>query len=190
MRQLCLATMGLEQVGLTHGDIRLASMLLDSNWNLKLSDLDRATRIGEDIAVITELFGRLLSKEDDGDTGTYGKAGVRTDSFAIRSVFYTLLRGHEPYKTESWGTDHFVILGENFQQREFAPLTSSAGDAIISKCWNGEYHSIKELVAEFPDDTEQHDLVVEEQEFTTLRHLESECRSFIKSGLVDRLKRY
>jgi serine/threonine protein kinase len=46
MRQLCLAAMGLGKVGLTHGNIRPGNMLLDSNWNLKLSDIDRAIDIG------------------------------------------------------------------------------------------------------------------------------------------------
>jgi atypical protein kinase C zeta type len=188
MRQLCLAAMGLEKVGLTHGDIRPGNMLLDSKWNLKLSDIDRAIDIGEEITVLTEPFGRLLSEGDDGVTGSYGKAGARTETFAIGSVYYTLLRGHEPYETESWGTDHFVILSEKFQDREFPPLANSTGDAIIGKCWNGEYHSMAELSAEFPDGAEQDDTAIEDEEFMGLRQLE--CKRFIKSGLVDTLERY
>ena len=52
MRQLGFAAARLEYVGLTHGDIRPANMLLDSDWNLKLSDMDRATKVGEEIAVL------------------------------------------------------------------------------------------------------------------------------------------
>ncbi|KIW86167.1 hypothetical protein Z517_01562 [Fonsecaea pedrosoi CBS 271.37] len=109
-------------------------MLLDSNRNLKLADMDRAVRIGEEIAVLTEPFGWLLSKDDDGDPGTYGLAGARTETFAVGSIYYTLLRGHEPYETESWGRDHFVTLAEKFQFRQFPPLTNSASDAIVRKC--------------------------------------------------------
>lgn len=108
MRQLCLAAAGLERIGLCHGDIRPANMLLDVKFNLKLCDFDRTTKTGEDIAVLTEPFGRLLKKDEGPNAGTYGKAGVRTDTFAIGSVYYTLLRGHEPYEKESWGRDHFV----------------------------------------------------------------------------------
>lgn len=45
MRQLCLAVGGLKKIGLAHGDIRPGNMLLDADWNLKLSDFDRAMNI-------------------------------------------------------------------------------------------------------------------------------------------------
>lgn len=51
--------------------------------------------------VLTETYERLLDTEEEGAAGTYGMAGARTEIFAIGSVYYTLLRGHEPYETES-----------------------------------------------------------------------------------------
>jgi hypothetical protein len=180
--------MGLEEFGLTHGDVPPGDMLFDSNWNLKLSDIDRAINIGEEITVLTGPVGRLLREEEDGVSGGYGKARDWTETFAIGSVYYHLLRGHEPYEAESWDTDHFVILSEKFQDREFPMLANSTGDAIMGKCWNGEYHSMAELLAEFPDGAEEDDPAVDDQEFMELRQLE--CKKFIESALVDTLERY
>lgn len=188
MRQLCLAAAGLERIGLVHGDIRPGNMLLDANWNLKLSDLDRGMEIGENIAVLTEPFGRLLNEQDGEGSGTYGKAGARTETFAIGSVYYTLLRGHEPYETEYWGRDRFVILCEKFQNKEFPSLTDAAGDAIIRKCWSGEYQRVKELLAEFTDDVEQDESTDKDQKWLKTRQIE--CEKLIQSGLVDTLNRY
>ena len=188
IKQLCHAAAGLERVGLLHGDIRPANMLLDAEWNLKLSDLDRGMKIGEDVMVLTEPFGRLLDREDGGGVGTYGKAGARTETFAIGSVYYTLIRGHEPYEVESWGRNHFVILSEKFQKKEYPPLTNSAEDTIIRKCWNGEYRHVSELLAEFTRNTAQNEAAGEEQEWFNIRQME--CEAFIQSGTVDTLERY
>ncbi|CAD0056144.1 unnamed protein product [Aureobasidium pullulans] len=77
MEQLCDVAATLERLGLAHNDIRPGNMLLDAERNLKLADLDRI------------------------DAGSYGKVGARTEIFAIGSVFYSLLRGYEPYETEN-----------------------------------------------------------------------------------------
>jgi len=188
MYQLCLAVAGLEKVGLIHGDIRPHNMLLDKYQDLKLCDLDRAGDVGKVIEVLIEPFGRLLSEYDVGEVGTYGKAGARTETFAIGSVYYTLLRGYEPYKTESWGGDHFVILIEKFQKREFPLLTASVHDEIIRKCWNGEYRSVTELLAEFTGSARQQDTPVADKEW--LKGRRSECMKFIESGFVVTLERY
>ena len=188
MRQLGLAAAGLEEHGLVHGDIRPGNMLLDSNWNLSLSDMDRAMMIGEEVAVMTEPFGRLIGKEDGEGTGSYGNASARTETFAIGSVYYTLTRGYEPYETESWGEEHYVVLSEKFQNKEFPSLTDSATDVVISKCWNGEYHSVKDVLTEFAHNAGVDDPAVEDQEWLELRQVE--CKEFIKSGFVDTLQRF
>lgn len=104
------AAAALEEFGLTYGDVRPGNMLLDSNWNLKLNDIDRAMKIGEEVTVITE---------DGEGASTYGKAGARTKT--LGSVYYTLLRGHEPLKTEAWGREHLVILSKKFQDKDIPP---------------------------------------------------------------------
>ena len=73
-------------------------MLLDADRNLKLSDLDREIKIGENIGVLIKPFGRLLNEENGGGASIYGKTGARTEIFIIGFIYYTLLRGHEPYE--------------------------------------------------------------------------------------------
>ena len=68
--------------------------------SLHRSDIARAMKIGERIAVMTEPFGRLLGKEDGEGADGYGKAGAWTETFTIGSVSYTLTRSYEPYETE------------------------------------------------------------------------------------------
>ena len=187
MRQLCLTAAGLERIGLCHGDIRPGNMLLDANRNLKLSDLDRGMKIGEDIEVLTEPFGRLLAEGDGAGAGSYGKAGARTEIFSIGSVYYTLLRGHEPYEAESWGENHFVILSEKFQKREFPVLTNSVEDKIVRKCWNGEYESVSELLMEVVGNNRQSNIAREDREWLETQRLK--CKKFVQSGLINTLNR-
>ena len=71
MKQLCLAAADLERIELCHEDIRPRNMLLNANRDLRLSDLDRETKIRENIAMLFESFERILNQKDDVDADTY-----------------------------------------------------------------------------------------------------------------------
>lgn len=173
MEQLCDVAAAFERLGLAHNDIRPGNMLLDAGCNLVLADLDRGTKVGEVIDVLTEPFGRLLNRSEGEGAGTYGKAGARTEIFAIGSVFYSLLRGYEPYEMDWWGDDHFVSLNDKLQRKSFPPLSESIEDNIIRKCWHGEYHQVKDLLNE-----------VREKNKSTRK---IECEKLIESGGISRL---
>lgn len=81
-----------------------------------------------------------------------------------------------------------LFLARNSKIQSFPLLIDSATDVIISKCWNREYHSVKDLLAEFADGTELDDLAIEDHEWLELR--QAECKAFIKSGCIDTLERY
>ena len=112
--------------------------------------------------------------------------GVETATLRLPvafSIYYTLLRGHEPHETASLGDDHVVTRREKFQDKEFPLPTGPIGDIIIHKCWNGEYRSISELSAELAGSDRQHLAASEDQKWLEMRKLE--CKSFIERGSVD-----
>lgn len=100
MRQLYLAVTALKRTNLIHGDIRPRNILLDVSRNLKLSDFNREMKTEKDIVVLTEPYRRLLNAEDGGGADIYDIVGARIETFTIDSIYYTLLRGHEPYETK------------------------------------------------------------------------------------------
>lgn len=172
---------------MVHGDIRPGNMLFSSDWNLRLSDMDRSTSINSNPEAVSEPFGRLLSREEGKGPGTYAIASVRIEAFAIGSIYYILLRGHEPYETEYWGKEHDVVLMEKFQNREFPALDDSACDTIIRKCRNAEYHSRSELLGEFADDLQDAEASVQAADQVTI--LRKECEEIARSELLKTLRR-
>ncbi|KAF2254150.1 kinase-like protein [Trematosphaeria pertusa] len=144
MRELTSAAAWLERIGLVHGDIRPPNILIDAEGHIKLCDFDRAAKIGERLDAGTEPFARLLGDEGGRDRGTYGKAGPRTEQFALGSVLYSMTRGYDPYEDQWFGLDHDCTVMDMLQRREYPALTRSQ-DTIISECWNGNYVTIQNL---------------------------------------------
>ena len=120
-----------------------------------MSNLDCRIKIEKNIVVLTELFEQLLNQKNNIDTDIYSKSDIRTEIFAIDSVYYILLCNYKSYKTESWNRDYFVILDKKFQKKKFLLLTDSAENTIIYKCWNKKYQLINKLLAEIADSNRQ-----------------------------------
>ncbi|TPX12218.1 uncharacterized protein E0L32_007104 [Thyridium curvatum] len=148
MKQLGAAAAWLEELGLAHCDIRPGNMLLYPAGHVKLADFDRTLKTGEDMLSGTEPFARLLGDEGGADRGTYGKAGCRTEQFAIGSVFYSLTRGYDPFEDQWWGRDHGPIRMQKLQRMEFPRIGHLGCDGVIWSCWHGRYKSIAELAAD------------------------------------------
>ncbi|RSL39975.1 hypothetical protein CEP54_016220 [Fusarium duplospermum] len=148
MKQLGAAAAWLEELGLAHCDIRPGNMLLYPAGHVKLADFDRTLKIGEDMLSGTEPFARLLGDEGGPDRGTYGKAGCRTEQFAIGSVFYSLTRGYDPFEDQWWGPDHGPIRMQKLQKMELPRIGHLECDGVIWSCWHGRYKSITKLTAD------------------------------------------
>lgn len=187
MKQLGAAAAWLEELGLAHCDIRPANMLLCPAGHIKLADFDRTLNIGEDLLSGTEPFARLLGDEGGLDCGTYGKAGCRTEQFAIGSVFYSLTRGYDPFEDQWYGPDHGPIRMEKLQRMELPFTGDLEYDGVIRKCWHGQYKSITELAADIAALDGDAWKVTSEEDPLWVKARMDECETIARSGILEQL---
>ena len=163
-------------------------MLLDSQNHVKLGDFDRSIKTGECLDSGNEPFARLLGEEGGRDRGSYGKAGPRTEQFALGSVIYSLTRGYDPYEDRWFGKDHGPILIDMFQKKKFPLLSSSNLDTIIRQCWGGEFVTVKQLseVILALDGGWDEQIRVESTEWFMER--QAECQEMVANGLLTPLR--
>ncbi|KAJ6020981.1 hypothetical protein N7540_006485 [Penicillium herquei] len=122
----------LESLNLAHGDLRPENVLLDRN-KLKLSDFDCTAKIGTELEVCQEPYGRFLNSSETelGECGTAGFLGPRTEQFALGSL------------------GHSLVLYELLMNMKFPPLNGNPLiDNIIKKCWHNEYATISGLAVD------------------------------------------
>ncbi|KAJ5907321.1 hypothetical protein N7495_000003 [Penicillium taxi] len=152
MNDLAQAVAFLESVKLAHGDLRPENVLLDRN-RLKLSDFDCTAKIGTNYEACMAPYGRILNnnESDQGECGTFGFLGPRTEQFALGSLYYLMNYGFEvdgdrclaedPY-------DHGPKVVDLLQNMEFPKLDGNPLiDNIIDKCWHNKYVTVSELAA-------------------------------------------
>ncbi|RAQ62930.1 hypothetical protein COH20_011393 [Aspergillus flavus] len=152
MHDLTQAVAFLESLNLAHGDLRPENILLDRN-RLKLSDFDCTAEIGTDFEACMAPYGRILnnSEPDEGQCGTSGFLGPRTEQFALGSLFYLINYGVEVYGDQCLTADpkeHGPKVVELLQNMHFPRLNSDPLiDEIINKCWHNEYKTIAHLAS-------------------------------------------
>lgn len=152
MNDLAQAVAFLESLNLAHGDLRPENILLDRN-RLKLSDFDCTAEIGSDFEACTAPYGRILNSNetDQGQCGTPGFLGPRTEQFALGSLYYLINYGFEVYGDRCLTEDpqeHGPKVVDLLQDMEFPKLHGDPLiDDIIDKCWHNKYATVAELVA-------------------------------------------
>ncbi|CAK7228933.1 hypothetical protein SCUCBS95973_007048 [Sporothrix curviconia] len=169
MAQICAGVAFMESQGYAHGDLRPGNILMDAHGNMRLFDLGSALPIGGARLVGTEPFARQLTREEMQDGSVhYGEAGPRSETFALGSIWYSILRGHYPGQEEGKdGKDGSIKLrpGDNpeerrqyrlarraaFREKRFPALDleGSADDQIVHRCWHGQYATVAALEQEF-----------------------------------------
>jgi serine/threonine protein kinase len=82
--------------GITHGDIKLQNILLNSNFNLKLIDFGFAKNIKD--GLISEITGtRFYNAPEMFSCATIGYDGVMADIFSLGIVLFILVMGFYPF---------------------------------------------------------------------------------------------
>jgi serine/threonine protein kinase len=77
----------IESLGYAHSDINPRNILLDDEDQLKLVDFDHAHKIDDDLEVGYEPYVRFY-RRGMANGGIYGIAGLITEQFALRSIFW------------------------------------------------------------------------------------------------------
>lgn len=152
MNDLAQAAAFLESLNLAHGDLRPENILLDRD-RLKLSDFDCTAKTGTNYEACMAPYGRLLNinESDQGECGTPGFLGPRTEQFALGSLYYLINYGFEVYGDRCLTEDpyeHGPKVVELLQSMEFPDLGGNPLiDNIIDNCWHNKYVTISELAA-------------------------------------------
>jgi serine/threonine protein kinase len=152
MNNLAQAVAFLKLLNLAHGDLRPENILLDHD-QLKLSDFDCTVEIGTDFEACISLYGRILNSNetDQGQCGTSGFLGPRTEQFALGSLYYLINYSFEVYGDQCLTEDpneHGSKVVDLLQNMEFLILDGDLLiDDIINKCWHNKYPMVAELAA-------------------------------------------
>ncbi|PGG96768.1 serine/threonine protein kinase [Helicocarpus griseus UAMH5409] len=129
----------IEKMGYCHNDLHEFNCLLDEDLNLKLTDFGRATTIGQFLEDTMPPRARMIVAGTL--KNTYGLCSARTEQFALKSLLYFMVYGHQPYE------DTERELGRSEYDRRFGEMEfpkvdrHEVFDGLISACWHNVYGS-------------------------------------------------
>lgn len=120
-----------------HNNLHEFNCLLDKDLNLKLTGFGRAATIGQFLEDTMPPRARMIVAGPL--KGTYGLCSARTEQFALGSLLYFMVYGHEPYED----TERELSRSEydrRFGEMEFPDLNRhEVFDQLISACWYNVY---------------------------------------------------
>ena len=75
----------------------------------------------------------------------FNYADWKTEIFALRSTFYYIMKGHEPYPDLNPDHDEERIV-KRFTFDQFPEIECSFMNCVIHKCWAGKYDSMNAVL--------------------------------------------
>ncbi|CRK20316.1 Carbon catabolite-derepressing protein kinase like [Verticillium longisporum] len=170
IRQITNALSWLENLGIAHGDLRPANLLLTRDEQIRLADFDSSVPIGHQLRVASEPFCKLH------DDFALPEAGAASEQFALASCIYTIRFGHIPLRELDAPSRIQKMMRHDFPSTKKDDIFGH----VTLKCWQGKYNSIAAVYHEVQS---CHKAEWEVESPETLGHeiatLTSECETFL-----------
>ena len=127
--------------GVTHGDIKLENILLNSNFNLKLIDFGFAKNIKD--GLISEITStRFYNAPEMFCCATKGYDGVYADIFSLGIVLFILVMGFYPFDKPSITDSKYKLISK----KDYNGFWKKCEQKMLSICnSSGVSHEFKDL---------------------------------------------
>lgn len=142
-RQATEGLVAVHQHRVLHRDIHVRNMLLDSQLDIKLCNLQ-----GDLLGADGEAIERGTSAENIKSTlprSDLNYAGWDTEIFALGSAFYYIMAGNEPFPELDSYSDE-VAIEERFTAGKYPALEHLGMNDVVHKCWAGKYPSMEAVL--------------------------------------------
>ncbi|KAJ0413505.1 kinase domain protein [Aspergillus carlsbadensis] len=156
IQQLTSALEYVEKMGFCHNDLHASNCLLDSNFNLKLTDFGRAATVGQPLEGV--LSPRAGPKLAGPLKGTYGLCSARTE--------------------------HAAEWDRRFWELEFPDLERhEVFDGLISACWHNVYPTMALVAYDFKRKAKH---IMSDAEYTVIDSAKERetCEALVRRGLL------
>ncbi|KAK2779497.1 hypothetical protein FQN52_002430 [Onygenales sp. PD_12] len=184
IQQLSSALEFIERMGYCHNDLHASNCLLDQNLNLKLADFGRATTIGQFLEGVLPPRARPILAGPL--RGSYGLCSARTEQFALGTLLYFMVYGHEPYDY-----DYEALTPAEWDRRfwelEFPELNRHAVfDGLVAACWHNVYPTMALLAYDFERKTRDIGSSDAEEYYVSINSAAETktCKELVRRGLL------
>ncbi|KAJ5088893.1 hypothetical protein N7456_012509 [Penicillium angulare] len=179
IQQITSALEYVEKLGFCHNDLHASNCLLDMEFNLKLTDFGRATTVGQ--LLECTLPPRAKPIIAGPLKGSYGLCSARTEQFAVGTLLYFMVYGHEPY-------DDLVLSAAEWDRRfgemQFPELNrNEVFDELISACWYNVYPTMALVAYDFKRKTKHMTCDAEYLSIDCSKETKT-CEALIRRGLL------
>ena len=127
--------------GITHGDIKLENILLNSNFNLKLIDFGFAKNIKD--GLISEITGtRFYNAPEMFYCATKGYDGVPADIFSLGIILFILVMGFYPFDKPNITDSRYKLISK----KDYAGFWKKIDQKMSTiSSYTGVSHEFKDL---------------------------------------------